>query len=169
MATHKTAAPVFKDLSARDMKALLNRHHVGRIAFSFRDAVDIRPIHFLLDREWVFGRTSPSDKLTTLRHNQWVAFEVDEITGPLEWKSVVIRGTFYKLKPDGSRHDIELHQRALGVIRALTPDALTDRDAVGFRTELFGIYIDAMSGRSCSTKSKKVIKEESCIVTSSSL
>lgn len=155
MAARKTAAPVFKDLSPREMKSLLGRSHVGRIAFSFHDLVDIRPIHFLLDGKWLFGRTSPSDKLITLRHNQWVAFEVDEITGPLDWKSVVVRGTFYRLNADGSKHDIELHRRALAAIRKHAPDALTDKDKVGFRTELFGIYIDAMSGRSCSTKPRK--------------
>ena len=155
MTTRKTAAPVFRPLSTREITALLRRNHVGRIAFSFHDLVDIRPIHFLFDGEWLFGRTSVSDKLITLRHNQWVAFEVDEITGPLDWKSVVIRGTFYKLNPDGSKHDIALYHRALKAVRKLSPDALTEKDKVGFRTELFGIYIDATSGRSCSTKSRK--------------
>jgi nitroimidazol reductase NimA-like FMN-containing flavoprotein (pyridoxamine 5'-phosphate oxidase superfamily) len=155
MAARKSAAPAFKDLSKREMSSLLRRNYVGRIAFSFHDLVDIRPIHFVLDGEWLFGRTSPSDKLITLRHNQWVAFEVDEIAGPLDWKSVVARGTFYKLDAEGSKHDIALHRRALATIRKNSPDALTEKDKVGFRTELFGIYIDAISGRSCSTKSRK--------------
>jgi uncharacterized protein len=155
MAASKSATPVFKDLSQREISALLRRNYVGRIAFSYRDLVDIRPIHFVFDGEWLFGRTSPSDKLITLRHNQWVAFEVDEIAGPLDWKSVVARGTFYKLDTDGSKHDIALHGRALAAIRMNAPDALTEKDKVGFRTELFGIFIDTTSGRSCSTNTRK--------------
>ena len=134
------------------MDALIGRTHVGRIAFSFHDSVDIRPIHFVAARGWLFGRTSPGDKLVTLRHNQWVAFEVDEITGPFDWESVVIRGTFYRLDPDGSEIDRNLYRRALRHIRQLAPRTFTRNDPVPFRTELFGITLDSMTGRASSTK-----------------
>lgn len=152
MARKSAAAPVVRDLSQEEMEALVARNHVGRIAFSFHDWVDIRPIHYALEGRWLFGRTSPGDKLTTLRHNQWVAFEVDEISGPFDWKSVVVRGTFYVIESEGSTHDMELYERGLGAVRSLTPAALTDRDPVPFRTELFGIAVDSMTGKTCSTK-----------------
>lgn len=151
---HSAVVPVFRELSGKEMKALVNRNHVGRIAFSFRDLVDIRPIHYAATREWLFGRTSPGDKLVTLRHNQWVAFEVDEIAGPFDWKSVVIRGTFYRLRPEGSEVDIKLYKRGLRYVRKLAPSALTTADPVPFRTEIFGIAIDTMTGRASSTKSR---------------
>jgi nitroimidazol reductase NimA-like FMN-containing flavoprotein (pyridoxamine 5'-phosphate oxidase superfamily) len=145
-------SPVFKDLSKDEMESLLDRNHVGRLAFSFHDSVDIRPIHYVYKDGWLFGRTSPSDKLVTLRHNQWIAFEVDEISGPLDWESVIVRGTFYRLRPEGSVHDVSLYERGLKAVRKLTPGALTSRDPLAFRTELFGVSADSMSGRSCSTK-----------------
>jgi nitroimidazol reductase NimA-like FMN-containing flavoprotein (pyridoxamine 5'-phosphate oxidase superfamily) len=143
--------PDFRDLSRKESDALLNRNHVGRIAFSFRDSVDIRPIHYVFDKEWLFGRTSPGDKLVTLRHNPWVAFEADEVAGPLDWKSVVVHGTFYPLKNEGSVHDVRLYEAGIKAIRKFAPDALTDRDPLGFRTEVFGISLDSVTGRSCST------------------
>jgi len=146
--------PVFRDLSRKESDALLGRNHVGRIAFSFRDAVDIRPLHYVFDKKWLFGRTSEGDKLETLRHNQWIAFEVDEVAGPLDWKSAVVRGTFYALLAEGSVHDVRLYRRAVKVIRKIAPDALTDRDPLGFRTQVFGISIDSVTGRSCSTKAR---------------
>ena len=125
---------------------------MGRIAFSFHDSVDIRPIHYVFDRNWIFGRTSPGDKLVTLRHNQWIAFEVDEVTGPLDWESVVVRGTFYPLAREGSMHDVRLYDAAVDAIRKFAPDAMTDHDPLGFRTEVFGISVDSVTGRSCTTK-----------------
>jgi nitroimidazol reductase NimA-like FMN-containing flavoprotein (pyridoxamine 5'-phosphate oxidase superfamily) len=147
-------APVFRELSGKEMQTLVSRNHVGRVAFSFHDAVDIRPIHYSATRGWLFGRTSPGDKLVTLRHNQWVAFEVDEIAGPFDWQSVGIRGTFYRLKPEGSEIDINLYKRGLRYVKKLAPKALTRGDPVPFRTEIFGIAIDTMTGRASSTESR---------------
>ena len=152
MAQRSAAAPTFRDLSKKQMDSLLDRNHVGRIAFSFRDLVDIRPIHYVHENGWLFGRTSPSDKLETLKHHQWVAFEVDDVSGPFDWKSVVAHGTFYRLQPEGSKSDVRLYERGLRSVRKFSPDAFTDRDPVPFRTELFGIAVDSMTGRSCSTK-----------------
>jgi uncharacterized protein len=145
-------APVFRDLSKEESESVLALNHVGRMAYSFRDAVDIRPVHYIFDESWLFGRTSLGDKLVTLQHHQWVAFEVDEIDGPFDWKSVVAHGTFYTLEPGGPEHDTRLFERALAAVKKLAPEALTDADPVPFRTELFGIRIDTISGRCSSTK-----------------
>jgi nitroimidazol reductase NimA-like FMN-containing flavoprotein (pyridoxamine 5'-phosphate oxidase superfamily) len=145
------APPEFRDLSKAESESLLERNHVGRLAFSFHDAVDVRPLHYVFDDGWIFGRTSPSDKLITLRHNQWIAFEVDEISGPFDWESVVVRGTFYRVEDEGSVHDKRLYQRALSSIRKLVPQTLTEKDPTAFRTALFGIHIESMTGRSSST------------------
>ena len=148
----RVAAPVFRELSNPESLSLLERNSVGRIAFTFQDTVDIRPIHYVRDGGWLFGRTSDGDKLVTLRHNQWVAFEVDEMSGLLDWQSVVVRGSFFVLKRMGSSHDIRLHDRAADAIRQLYPNAFTNRDPLAFRTEIFGVSIDSISGRSCSTR-----------------
>lgn len=143
--------PVIRDLTESEASALLDRNHVGRIAYSFHDAVDIRPIHYVRSGSWLFGRTSAGDKLTTLSHNQWVAFEVDEIEGPLNWKSVIARGTFRPLEYEGTEHDLELYERAFESVRSLYPDAFTNNDQLSFRKQIFGIYVDSLSGKSCST------------------
>jgi len=147
----KTAAPEFREMTGEENEQLLTRNQVGRVAYSFRDSVDIRPIHYVHSGEWLFGRTSPGDKLVTLRHNQWVAFEVDEISGPLDWQSVIVHGTFYKLENEGSEHDRRLYDKALKAIREVALETFTDTDPVPFRTELFGIFINSISGRESST------------------
>lgn len=152
---HKTVvSPSFRDLNDEEIETLLSRNHVGRIAFSFHDAVDIRPIHYVHHDGWLYGRTSESDKLLTLRHNQWVAFEIDEVKEMFDWKSVVVHGTFYHLAAEGTEYDIRLYERAVRSIRELTPETLTERDPVPFRTEIFAIHVETRTGRSSSTKSE---------------
>jgi nitroimidazol reductase NimA-like FMN-containing flavoprotein (pyridoxamine 5'-phosphate oxidase superfamily) len=142
----------FRDLTSDEIRALFARNHVGRIAFSFHDRVDIRPIHYVYDDNWLYGRTSPGDKLVTLLHNQWVAFEVDEVRGPFDWESVVAHGSFYHIAKEGTLQHRELKGEALERIRKFAPDTFRENDPVPFRTELFAIAIDSLSGRAASTR-----------------
>jgi nitroimidazol reductase NimA-like FMN-containing flavoprotein (pyridoxamine 5'-phosphate oxidase superfamily) len=145
-----TDSITIRDLTVDEMHALLARNHVGRIAFSFHDLVDIRPIHYVYADNWLYGRTSPSDKLVTLRHNQWVAFEVDEVRGPFDWQSVVAHGSFYRLTDEtGPQRD--LLAEALRLLRSFAPETLRGTDPVPFRTELFAIAIDKLTGRAANT------------------
>lgn len=146
-----TAKVTIRDLAVEETRALLTRNHVGRIAFSYHDRVDIRPIHYVFHDNWLYGRTSPSDKLVTLSHNRWVAFEVDEIRGPFDWESVVAHGSFYHVGKETSPEYVELRGEALQLIRTFARDAFRETDPVPFRTELFAIAIDRLTGRAAST------------------
>jgi nitroimidazol reductase NimA-like FMN-containing flavoprotein (pyridoxamine 5'-phosphate oxidase superfamily) len=146
-----TDSITIRELTDDESRELLAGNHVGRIAFSFHDRVDIRPIHYVYSDNWIFGRTSPSDKLVTLKHNQWVAFEVDEVSGPFDWNSVVAHGSFYRLSDDVPPDQVELREEALRLIRSFSPATLRETDPVPERTELFGIAIDRITGRTAST------------------
>jgi nitroimidazol reductase NimA-like FMN-containing flavoprotein (pyridoxamine 5'-phosphate oxidase superfamily) len=64
-----TTGPRFRELSSDESHALLASKKVGRIAFTFHDKVDIEPINYVSDGEWIFGRTSMGTKLATLLHH----------------------------------------------------------------------------------------------------
>lgn len=134
--------PYFRALDASEMRAILARNSVGRIAYTFHDHVDIVPLHYVYSDGWIYGRTSPGEKLVTLAHHQWVAFEVDEVQGPYDWRSVVVRGGFYLLSEDD-----EQRTHVLELIRRLIPEALTDEDPTPFRTMLFRIAVQESTGR----------------------
>lgn len=146
-----TSSVTIRELEPDEIQALLSRNHVGRIAFSLHDRVDIRPIHYVYADNWLYGRTSPSDKLVTLRHNQWVAFEVDEVRGPFDWMSVVAHGSFYHLTEESTPHLLEQRAEALKLLRSFVPETLRETDPVPLRTELFAIAIDRVTGRAAST------------------
>jgi nitroimidazol reductase NimA-like FMN-containing flavoprotein (pyridoxamine 5'-phosphate oxidase superfamily) len=149
MSTH--VRPTFYRLSHDDAAALLERNHVGRLAFTFHDRVDIEPISYVFVHGSVFGRTAPGTKLTTLEHHPWVAFEVDEVEGQFDWRSVVVRGTLYLIDPHAGEHDREAHARAVAALRSLDPDVLTRDDSAPDRLMIFQIFPDEITGRGASS------------------
>jgi uncharacterized protein len=138
-------------LTHAECETLLSRHHVGRLAFSFHDRVDIQPIHYVYSDGLLFGRTSEGAKLVTLEHNRWLAFEVDEIRGLFDWESVVVQGRFERLGAEVTKSDSDAAERAVERLRTLVPDTFAKDDPVSFRTVLFQIHVLEMTGRAAST------------------
>lgn len=147
MTPHK--ATLFRELTRGECDELLARNHVGRIAFSYHDHVDIEPIHYVYDSGWVYGRTGDGTKLRTLAHNRWLAFETDEVTALFDWRSVVIKGALYILEKGGALGDEYAH--AVELMRKLNPAVLTESDPAPERTVLFRIHADQVTGRLAST------------------
>lgn len=136
---------MLRDLTTEEADALLARNTVGRIAYCWRDRVDIEPIHYVYDAPWLFGRTAVGAKLLTLAHNQWCAFETDDVRGLFEWESVVVKGSFTAF--NSVLGEAEKYNRALAAYRRLVPTALTDDDPVPDRSVIFGIHADEIAGR----------------------
>jgi nitroimidazol reductase NimA-like FMN-containing flavoprotein (pyridoxamine 5'-phosphate oxidase superfamily) len=139
-------------MSRDEIEAMLLRNNVGRLAFSYHDRVDIQPIHFVYERGWLYGRTSEGEKLSALKHNQWVAFEVDEVVDVFDWRSIVIHGSFWILHPRGSPRAEELWGRAAALMSRIVPGALTENDPVAFRQTFFRIAVGDVRGREAKMK-----------------
>jgi uncharacterized protein len=147
----KKTQPAFRELTRGECDELLARNHVGRIAFTFHDRVDLEPVHYVYSGGWLHGRTSPGTKLATLRHHPWVAFEVDEVQGLFDWRSVVVHGVVHIPEADGSSTDRAAFAATLALIRDLVPAALERDDPAPLRQVLFRIHVDEVTGRSSST------------------
>lgn len=139
--------PTFSELPRDEAVALIERNHVGRLAFTFHDRVDIEPISYVYANGWLYARTSPGTKLDTVHHHPWVAFEIDEVRGPFDWRSVVVRGTIYFLDPDASGRDREAYDVAVDLLRSVDASALTSDDATPHRQAVFRIHADEVNGR----------------------
>lgn len=135
-------------LGPRECDRVLHRNSVGRIAFAFDRRVEILPIHYVPDGEWLYGRTSPGDKLAMWHHSHWVAFEVDEVRGLFDWTSVVVHGGLDVLDPSTSARAAAAWEHAIALLRRLVPDTGTVHDPVPNRTIVFRIHVDEVSGRS---------------------
>lgn len=139
--------PIIEELSEAEALEFLARHNVGRLAYSFRDRVDIVPIHYVNHDGWLYGRTSPGPKLTTLAHSRWVAFEVDEVRGLFDWTSVVVKGALLLLDAEGSSAERAAWQEGLRLLRELVPEALAAGDPTPHRDVLFRIHVSEATGR----------------------
>ena len=145
--TRNMPGPTFHDLDPDEANALLARNHVGRIAYSFHDRVDIEPISYVFADGAIYMRTAPGSKLSTLAHAPWVAFEVDEVTGPHDWRSVVVHGTVYVLEDRGSKVARESYRLAVSHLRTLMPHALGVGDPTPERTVVMQLHPDTITGR----------------------
>jgi nitroimidazol reductase NimA-like FMN-containing flavoprotein (pyridoxamine 5'-phosphate oxidase superfamily) len=145
--TSQLTAPTFRELSRDECDALLARNHVGRVAFAYHDRVDIEPVHYVYAQGWLHGRTAPGAKLAILQHNPWIAFEVDEIEGLFDWRSIVVHGSVHIPDPEGSPTDRDAHAATLAQLRRFVPDTFTKSDPAPHRLLLFRIHVDDVKGR----------------------
>lgn len=140
-------APRIRDLDARQVERVLSRNEAGRVAFVDDKRVEIQPVNYAYADGAIYGRTSFGTKYRAWMHRPFVAFEVDEIEGPLDWRSVVIHGTVYVLHSRGSPAEEADHAKALETLRARFPDAFTDQDRTPSRTVIFRIEVHEVTGR----------------------
>ncbi|HEU4586379.1 MAG TPA: pyridoxamine 5'-phosphate oxidase family protein [Gemmatimonadaceae bacterium] len=141
----------FGTLERREIDALLARHNVGRIAFTFRNRVDVEPINYMYRDSWIYLRTGPGTKLTTLARHPWVAFEVDEVDGPFDWRSVVVHSTVYELTPGGTETQARMYDDAVELLRELIPETFTEEDPVPHRNVILRMKVDEVRGRVSTT------------------
>ena len=84
------------------------------------------------------------DKLITLAHNRWVAFEVDEVETLFNWRSVVVRGAAYLLDPEEKPAE---HRHAVKLLRTLIPETFRADDPAPFRDVVLRNHLDDVTGR----------------------
>ena len=142
-----TTRPEFLILGPEDCRKVLDRNHIGRLAFMNGPTVDIEPIAYVANGGWIFFRSAYGTKLEALSKNPFVAFEVDQVSGPLSWVSVVAHGTIYMLPPDGGPIEKRELARAMTALQKLNPAAFTPADPTPQRENVYGLHVDRMSGR----------------------
>lgn len=146
-------APRFRALGREECHSLLARNRVGRIAFARGNRIDILPLHYVFADGALCGRTARGTRLDRVSENfsnAWpAAFEVDEVDGLFEWRSVVVHGNLHAATPG----DEEWHrnspdwERAVRAVRTLVPQAFSDGDPTPFRDVLVRLDVVEISGR----------------------
>lgn len=147
-----STSPTFSVLTTAECHELLASQYVGRMAFTFRDRVDIEPVHYVYRDGRIWGRTQHGTKVNVLAHHPWVAFEVDEVQALFSWRSVVVRGRVEFPDPEGAAH--ERAEFAVGVeaFRTLVPDAFTERDPTPDRDLIFMLPATDLTGRAATPR-----------------
>ena len=144
--------PVIRDLSRADCEAILTRHNMGRLAYARDTRGDIEPINYVFADGWIYCRTSRGVKVATIEHQRWVAFEVDEVDGLFDWRSVVVHGSVYFLTSDSPPVDQHSFAHGVDLLHDLVSGTGTEQDPVPFRQLVMRIHLDEVSGRAASTR-----------------
>ena len=156
-----TTEPSFQTLDEPGVRELLTRNHVGRLAFARRTYVDIQPIHYVFADDIVHFRTAPGSKLVTLARNQWVAFEVDEIEGKFDWRSVVLHGVVYIVEDGDLPEQHAEYAATLSHLRTFIPETFRPSDPTPFRSVLVRLYVQTASGRAATTEASSAPRRAS--------
>jgi nitroimidazol reductase NimA-like FMN-containing flavoprotein (pyridoxamine 5'-phosphate oxidase superfamily) len=123
------------------------RQHAGRLAFTFHDRPSIALMWYVYADGWIYARMANDGARSVLQHNQWIAFEVDEVASLLEWRSVTLHGSVQFLENDQTSADWKAFNNALAALRAFAPWVRTAADPFPDRTQLYRIYVDDLTGR----------------------
>lgn len=150
----KPQLPLFSVLTAKESRAVLRRNNVGRLCFLRNARVDVQPVHYAMGDGWLFVRSADGTKLEALAHEPYVAFEVDEIEGTFDWRSVVARGTIYVLPADGPLFERQQFNRAVRALRRVVPETLASGDPTPLRQTVYGIHLDELTGRMAQSEGK---------------
>lgn len=146
----ETRDVVVRDLTREECEALLARHQVGRLAYVYRNHVEIVPIHYVFHDGWIYLRSAMGKKLVALQHAPWAALEVDEIESFASWTSVVVHGSVQVLDPEGPPSMREALATAVEALRAVNPNAFREGDPVPERSFVLRISPDRLTGRASS-------------------
>ena len=140
--------PTIRVLTPDECIEILARNQVGRLAYSRANHIGIEPLHYVYHGGWLYGRTSEGTKISITGYS-WhpVAFEVDEVESVFQWRSVVVHGGFYTIPSPPEEHQVEEWERGVELLRAIVPETFEHDDPVPYRTILFRIAVQEVSGR----------------------
>ena len=150
-----TKLPAFSILTPVECQNLLARNHVGRLAFRSGRGVDVEPIGYVARENWLYMRSAWGTKLEALARIPYVAFEVDEVEGPYDWRSVVAHGTIYVFSADGSPDQQRQFSAAVEALRSVIPNTLTPTDSVPERQTVYGLHVDQLEGRKAESRVRR--------------
>jgi nitroimidazol reductase NimA-like FMN-containing flavoprotein (pyridoxamine 5'-phosphate oxidase superfamily) len=128
-------------LSQDEITQMLKRHQVGRLGCSTNDRPYIVPINFVFESDAIYAYSLPGRKISMMREQPLVSFEIDEIDGPSNWRSVVAEGLYEELNdPSGSSLAKRLLVNGFGTLVGRGLDASSP-------VILFRIRFTELSGR----------------------
>ena len=90
------------ELTDLQINNILSSQVVGRMACSDGNQPYIVPVTFAYDGAYIYGQTNEGTKLTIIRENPNVCFEVDMLIDIWNWQSVIVYGKFEELFDEAS-------------------------------------------------------------------
>ncbi len=80
---------MFGKLSTNQIEELLKNQFIGRIGCHANDMTYVVPISYVYDGTYIYGNTEERMKITIMRKNPKVCFEIGDTKDLVNWQSVL--------------------------------------------------------------------------------
>jgi nitroimidazol reductase NimA-like FMN-containing flavoprotein (pyridoxamine 5'-phosphate oxidase superfamily) len=94
-------------LNDEKLEELLQTKLLGRIGCHADGITYVVPVHYVYESPFIYAHSSDGLKISLMRKNPEVCFEVDDIRDFFNWQSVICWGTFEEIK------DMDEQQRVM--------------------------------------------------------
>ena len=91
------------DLNSKQIEHVLHREIIGRIGCHAENTTYVVPVTYAYDGVYIYGHTKEGLKITMMRKNPLVCFEVDIMENMSNWRSVIAWGVFEQLQTPEAR------------------------------------------------------------------
>jgi nitroimidazol reductase NimA-like FMN-containing flavoprotein (pyridoxamine 5'-phosphate oxidase superfamily) len=88
---------MFGELLDAEIREMLSKHFIGRIGCHAKGKTYVVPISYAFDGKSIYCHTQEGMKLTMMRENPMVCFEVDSMENKTIWKSIILWGKFAEI------------------------------------------------------------------------
>ena len=123
-----------------EIEVTLARQWIGRIACAANDRPYVVPIAYAFEQGCVYAYSTLGRKISVMRKQPLVCFEVEAIEGPSRWRSVIAEAVYEELtEAAGRQRALALIARADGVV----PPAANAHDGI----VVFRLRLTETSGR----------------------
>ena len=136
-----------RELSRDESLAILAKHHLGRVGITYQDRFHLKICNYLYSENWIYTRAELGDDLVMAEHHPWAAFEVDEVDGILDWRSVEVWGAIEFLSSDMHSQEWFEFENAVRLLRGAVPEILKADDPMPKRIHLVRVHVDNVLGR----------------------
>jgi nitroimidazol reductase NimA-like FMN-containing flavoprotein (pyridoxamine 5'-phosphate oxidase superfamily) len=92
-------------MSESDCRTALTGLRLGRLACARENQPYVVPIYFVYEHPYLYGFTTPGQKVEWMRANPLVCVELDQVADRDQWMSIVILGRYEEL-PDRPEEEL---------------------------------------------------------------
>lgn len=85
------------ELTETQIEELLRAQLIGRIGCCADGVTYVVPVNYWYDGKDIFAHSGNGMKVTMMRENPHICFEVDDIKSVINWQSVILWGTFEEI------------------------------------------------------------------------
>lgn len=96
---------MFKNLDKEQIESVIAENIVGRLGCHLDGKTLVVPVSYAYNGEHIYVRTFDGLKISMMRKNPNVCFQVDTIEDMADWKSVIAWGTFEELINEEERNE----------------------------------------------------------------